>query len=136
MADVFDRFLLGINKGVNTVSKNSKIMVERAKLNTMIKEKEDQKRDLINQLGTLAYNMQTSAEINIEQFKLICGEITRCGNEANDLRTEVQRLENQKATPVQDSENSAPAEGGIKCSCGCVNKPGSKFCVECGTRLV
>ena len=34
MAEFFDKVLSGINKGVNTVSENSKIMVEKANLNT------------------------------------------------------------------------------------------------------
>ena len=43
MADFFNKVMAGINSGVNTVSENSKLFVEKTKLNSAIKEKNDKK---------------------------------------------------------------------------------------------
>ena len=40
MAKFFDDLVAGVSKGVNKVSEGSKLMVEKANLNTQIREKE------------------------------------------------------------------------------------------------
>lgn len=133
MADFLDKVLVGINKGVNTVSENSKLIVEKARLNTQLKEVEEKKLKLARQLGILAYNMQTKEEIEVEQFQGICDEITMYNGEVEKLKIEINSLEGSKTVHIIDSTvNSAD---GIRCSCGTVNKQGSKFCATCGNKL-
>lgn len=133
MADFLDKVLVGINKGVNAVSENSKLVVEKARLNTQIKEIEDKKLKLAQQLGILAYNMQTKGELSIEQFQPTCDNITQCNNEVNNLKMEVQKLEQTRS--VVATETSLPITDGVRCSCGFMNKQGSKFCAKCGSKI-
>ena len=69
MAEFFDKVLSGINKGVNTVSENSKIMVEKANLNTAKRNAENSRNDLYRQLGALVYNLRADGKIDASEIE-------------------------------------------------------------------
>ena len=60
MADFFDRVKDGLNKGVATVSTGSKTVLEKTKINTIIKKLEDEKKQLSEILGNKIYNYSLS----------------------------------------------------------------------------
>ncbi len=43
MAGILDKMVVGINKGINIVSENSKLMVEKAQINTAVQDAENEK---------------------------------------------------------------------------------------------
>ena len=62
MADFLDKVKTGFNKGVATVSTGSKNMIEKTKINTVIKTLEDEKKQLIEILGNKVFAFCTDTE--------------------------------------------------------------------------
>lgn len=96
MARFFDKVVLGLNKGVNTISEGSKIIVEKANLNACIREAEKEKSDLLQNMGALVYNLQVSGEIRIKQCEEICNEIPEIEKKIEAMQQKLQSLEMPK----------------------------------------
>ncbi|MCD8181229.1 MAG: DUF4315 family protein [Firmicutes bacterium] len=138
MAGFFDKVVVGLNKGVNTVSEGSKFIVEKANLNTQIKDIEKEKNKLLQNMGILVYNLQASGEISIEQCAGICSEVEARDRKIIELQERLKELEAAKTQTVQYTQTVVPTEvntNGITCKCGFVNKEGAKFCAGCGQPL-
>ena len=138
MAGFFDKVVVGLNKGVNTVSEGSKLIVEKANLNTQIRDTEKEKGRLLQNMGTLVYNLHTSGEINIEQCVGMCKEVATMDQRIMELQGQLQALEMPKTQPAQYTQTIVPPEvitDGVPCSCGFINKDGAKFCAKCGKSL-
>lgn len=132
MANFFDKMVVGINKGVNTVSEGSKLLVERAKLSTQLQEYEKERNAIYQNIGVLVYNLQNSGEINICQSKGMFDEVTALNDKIETLAMKIRSLD---ANRVQNPyANTMPADGAV-CSCGCTNLKGAKFCAVCGKKL-
>ena len=128
MADFFDKMIAGVSKGVETVSTNSKIMIEKAKINTKIKELGNEKKELAALLGMKVYGFGTAADIPYSEVESFCNEMANRDN----LIAEQQEL----LKAVEASANPAGAvAAGDACSCGNVNAAGAKFCASCGNAL-
>ncbi len=127
---IFDKVVVGLNKGVNTVSENSKIILEKAQINTELEGVEKEKNSLFLDIGRLVYRLQMSGEINIEQCAPICEQIAAKDKRAEELRTQLKALEAQR----NQQQNIPP--NGIRCECGYINGEGSRFCAKCGRPLV
>lgn len=132
MANFFDKMVVGINKGVNSVSEGSKILVEKAKLSTQLQEYEKQKNQMLQNIGALVYNLQASGEIDIPQSKGMCDEVTALNEKIKDLEVKIRNLD---ANRTQNSYVNVQPSDGIVCSCGCVNVKDAKFCAGCGKPL-
>lgn len=138
MAGFFDKVVEGLNKGVSTVSEGSKLLMEKANLNTQIKDVERDKNRLLQNMGTLVYNLHASGEIKIEQCVGMCGEVTAMDQKIIALQQQLQALEVPKTQPVQYAQTVVPSEpvaNGVTCECGFVNKEGAKFCAKCGKQM-
>lgn len=96
MAGFFDKVVVGLNKGVNTVSEGSKLIVEKANLNTQIKDTEREKNRLLQNMGTLVYNLHANGEIEIEQCIGMCTEISAMDQKIMALQQQLQALEMPK----------------------------------------
>lgn len=132
MAEFLDKMLVGINKGMNSVSEGSKNLMEKARLNTEIKDNEAKKAHIAQQLGLLAYNLQSKGDISIEQFQAMCDEITQYNSVIEKLKANLQALDIPKAPPAAPQPQY---QNGIVCGCGFTNKPDAKFCAKCGSKL-
>ena len=138
MAGFFDKVVVELNKGVNTVSEGSKLIVEKANLNTQIRDTEREKDQLLRNMGVLVYNLHAGGEIKIEQCMGICNEISELDKKIAMLQQQLQALKTPKTQTAQYSQTSAPQDtiiNGVPCQCGYVNKEGSKFCAKCGQPL-
>ncbi len=140
MAGFFDKVVVGLNKGVNTVSEGSKLIVEKANLNTQIKETERDKNRLLQNMGTLVYNLHVNREIEIEQCIGMCSEVSAMDQKIMALQQQLQALEMPKTQTMQYTQTAAsapqaPIVNGVRCQCGFVNKEGAKFCAKCGQML-
>ncbi len=147
MAGFFDKVVVGLNKGVNAVGEGSKFIVEKANINTQIKDKERDKNRLLLNMGTLVYNLHVNGEIHIEQCEGLCGEIAGTDQEIAALQEKLKELEMQRTQSAQTTQYTEPIytqttvqqtdeKGGIVCECGFVNKETAKFCAKCGKALV
>lgn len=137
MAGFLDKVVVGINKGVNSVSEGSKNLVEKAKLNVQIQETEAERNNIIQNMGNLIYNLHVSGELQIEQCVPMCGEISALNQKIADLQEQIRVIEASKAQPAayQPQPAAAPVNTGAVCQCGFRNKEGAKFCSKCGSQL-
>lgn len=133
MASLFDKVVVGINKGVNSVSENSKTIIEKAKINSDIENYNNQKNDLFLQLGELIYNLHENGEISVPQCEGICNAIVSCENDIRVLYTKLQELEKER---MRSAFSNISVENGIKCDCGYINSATAKFCAGCGRELI
>ncbi len=129
MSDFFNKVLVGINKGVNSVSENSKLFMEKTKLNTEIKGREEQKNQAAQQLGIMVYHMQKSGDIEREEFKELCEKIGVYIKEIEDLNIKLLNLQNNN--DIQENNENAS----MKCECGYYNRVEADFCAGCGKKL-
>lgn len=139
MAGFFDKVVEGINRGVSTVSEGSKTLVEKANLNTQIKDIEKDKSRMLQNLGTLVYNLHVRGEASIEQCTGMYNEVVAMDQRLVALQQQLQAIEMAKTQPMQYAQPAAPAEpvaGGVACECGAVNQAGAKFCAKCGKQLI
>ena len=136
MAGFFDKVVVGINKGVNSVSEGSKNLVEKAKLNVQIQELENQKNQILQNMGALVYNLKAEGTLEAPQCDGMFQEITAINEKLAGIQDQIKALEAPKpqATTVPVTPVT-PAATGVTCSCGFQNKEGAKFCANCGTAL-
>ena len=163
MAEIFDKMVLGFNKGINSVKEGSKTMVEKANINTSIREKDNTKKQILTQIGAVVYDLQRSGAINIGDISGLVDAASQCDNEIAQLNERLRELDMAKiATPppaaevpvapapvaeapiveavapalvVEAPAAPASAEVVICTNCGRPNKPFARFCVGCGTQL-
>ena len=138
MAGLFDKVVVGINKGLNAVSEGSKLVIEKAQINAQISDKEKEISQLFNNIGMLVYNLQSKGEINIEQCADMCNELTKVKGSISELQQQLRLLEAQKpqtSTYDMQNENGQQSNNGVTCNCGYTNKVGAKFCANCGQGL-
>ncbi len=134
MADFFGKVGDMFNKGVATVSSGSKTMVEKSKLNTVIRNLEEERRQLTENLGNIVYSMCVNDRLgSIAKDDLLdaCDAIT--------ARTEQIAVQRQRIDEL-DAEMKRVTGGGsaisVTCSCGHTNAPGAKFCAKCGNKIL
>ena len=138
MAGFFDKVVDGLNKGVSTVSEGSKLLVEKANLNTQIRDVEKEKGRLLQNMGTLIYNLHASGEIEIEQCVGMCNEVSAMDQKIIALQQQLQALDVAKTQSVQYAQTIIPSDSTaniVTCECGFANKEGAKFCAKCGKQI-
>ncbi len=135
MADFFDKVIVGINKGVNSVSEGSKNMVEKAKIHSAVSDAEKAKLKLMEQLGALTYAAQQSGMELPENLLAVCGQITAQNNQIQELQQRLADMEAAKAAATAASAAPAAPAGPVCSACGAVGRPGGKFCAKCGGSL-
>lgn len=130
MADIFDKMLDGINKGVNSVAAGSKTVIEKAKINSAISNLEHEKKELSAFIGEKVYSLYKEGKLqDTEEFGSLCEQIDQKNNAIAVKRQELAKLE----APAP----AAPAQAGVVyCSqCGSQNAAASKFCAKCGSQM-
>lgn len=135
MTDFFDKMKDGFNKSVATVSTGSKTMIEKTKINTVIKGLEDEKKQLAEILGNKIHKFcleNAEGDIPRDEVISICNEIT-----ARNEQIEVQKkkIEELDAEMNQVMGNSSNGNMTNICQCGHANAAGAKFCAKCGSKL-
>lgn len=137
MAGVFDKMVVGINRGINTVSENSKLMVEKAQINTAIHDAEKERELIYRNMGELVYNLQADGVISISQCQNMCNEILKIDNKISEFQIQIQNLNTQRKTyQEQESNQTVDSSEYVRCECGFNNKKVAKFCAQCGNKIV
>ncbi len=134
MADFFDKMLVGINKGVNSVSEGSKNMMEKAKINTSISDAEKEKLKIAEQLGIQAYALQQSGVELPEALIPFCEQITARNQMIADLKKRLAEIDAPKETASIPMATANPV-GSYCPDCGSPCNVGAKFCPKCGKAL-
>ena len=143
MADIFNKVVGGISKGIVTIGANSKALVEKANLKNALDKLENERAQLLQQLGKKAFDtydadratFQETPEIilqniaeTLQQLDQHNTQIAEYNNELKRIDEEVQRL----VAGIVPQKDEHPAK---ICSCGHANKVEFKFCVNCGSAL-
>ena len=133
MADFFDKVKDGFNKNVAVMSTGSKNMIEKSKINTLIKNLEDEKKQLLELLGNKIYNFckeNSEGDIPRELVASFCNEVDGRLAQIEVQRARIAQLD---AEMNQVRGGGAPVSGGTKmCPCGHPNADTAKFCAKCG----
>lgn len=136
MARVFDKMVVGINKGINAVGESSKLMIEKAQLNTVLQDAEKERRRIYMEMGELVYNLHKKGEIYIENCQVMCDEIKNVNKRIVELHIQLKDLESQKQSLLSLESNTVYESGeDIVCACGYRNRGTSKFCAKCGKQI-
>ncbi len=109
MAGIFDKVVGELQKGVNSVSESSKFYVEKARLNTQIQNIEKERKQRIEGLGIMVYNMHSNGGIDIEQCGKACEEIDQMGLKINEIQGQLIALENERAQQIELARQQAEA---------------------------
>ncbi len=136
MADFIDRLKTGINKGVATVSTGSKNMVEKSKINTCIKNLDDEIKEISGIAGIKLYNYcvaNPEGDIPRSEFASFCNEISSRNSQIKQYQAKLAELD-AEMDQVRGT-SATPTSTQVQCKCGMVNAPGSKFCASCGSPL-
>lgn len=131
MADFFGKVLDGVNKSVATVSTGSKTILEKTKINSVIKTLTDEKKQLCEILGNKVYTFaaQEKKDVPFAEIEALCEQITQRIVQIAEQQAKIEALD--------DEMNKITGSSGISavCSCGHINKEGAKFCAACGNKL-
>ena len=133
MADFFERVREGVTKGVATVSTGSKTLLEKTKINSVIKNLNDEKKQLLEVLGNKVFMYATTEkkDIPLADVEPICAQIIQ-----RDAQIEEQKAKIVELDMEMSKITGAPVVTGETCSCGAAIKVGSKFCTGCGKKLM
>lgn len=137
MADFFDKMKDGFNKGVATISTGSKTIIEKNKVNTIIKSLEEEKRQLSEIIGNKVYTYcvnNPGLDIPLAEVANICNEISNRNQQIEAQKKRIAELD-EEMNHVRGGSTINANYNGIKCKCGHVNSADAKFCGKCGTQL-
>jgi len=137
MADFMSKIKSGFNKSVATVSTGSKNMVEKSKINTCIKNLENEIKELNGILGTKVYGFCVSnptADVPQAEVASFCEEISSRYAQIEQYKMKIAELDAEMEQVRGNGAVNQPV-GGVACPCGMVNAVGSKFCAGCGRPL-
>ena len=126
MTEFLDKVKDGFDKGVTVVSVRSKEMLEAAKIKTRIGSLANQKKDALEELGSLVYAMRQQGGLDL-------------GQEAADKCAEIADFAKQieaKEEELRQVHLEAKKNLGIPvCSCGVELAEDDKFCSKCGKAI-
>ncbi len=136
MAAVFDKMVMGINRGINAVSENSKYMIEKAQINTAVQDTEKGRERTYRALGELVYNLHAAGEIEIGQCQGMCSEINNLNAKLREFQIQLQNIEAQKnASQAYAGNQAVDSSEYVLCDCGYNNKKEAKYCAKCGKQI-
>lgn len=96
MADFFEKMKSTIVKGANSVADESGKLVERGKLKASILKLEDQKKDLLMELGQKYYALSKQDDASTGALSALCGQIDGLQTEIDVKKQESERLKSEE----------------------------------------
>ena len=135
MAGIFDKVVDGINKSVATVGANSKAMMEKAQIKTIIKNLESERKQLAELLGMKVYERYITDTESIEDKSIanFVKEITNRLKEIAVQEAELRRIDEE--VNLVTGARMISEGSGVSCTCGHVLSQEAKFCTKCGNAL-
>jgi len=101
-------------------------------LQTDLNEMEGKKKEVLVQIGEAVYEASQSGRYS--EFSELCEEAAQIDKQISRKRAEVE--EAQRVAEEKERSEQLEREALICKSCGAENEPGTKFCCECGAKLV
>ena len=139
MSDFFDKLKKNIDKGVSKASKKSAEIAEKTKLQTQIMSLKNDKKNEINELGKVTYDMLKEGNLDEEVLNLKFESIMEIENQIADKEDQKENIEKEdlkdETEDIEEAEVVEKNEEVICPNCGEKNLPDAKFCQNCGTNL-
>lgn len=131
MANFFDKMVSGLNKGVTTVSTESKVIVEKAKINTKLSEIKKEQEKLLLDLGRAVYYKCKSGELTLNNCEGILNALKEKEKITDNLNNRINALNEMQ----KEQDQMLSADITVCPYCGKSNKSGSRFCSGCGKNI-
>lgn len=130
MADFFDKIKQGVGKGITTVSVKSKEVFETTKLKGQIGTLQGQKREALEELGNIVYNLFLKGGFDEERInKGKCEAIAGLDRQIKEKEEELRQIH------LKAEEALGRPKAISICDCGAGIYEGSKFCGKCGKKV-
>jgi len=130
MSDFMDKVMQGINKGVTTVGVKSKEVLEISKLKGQISIYERNKKDSLEELGSIVYVMFQKNDFDTGRIKSKCEFITRIDSQIKDTLEEIKKVQ------IKSQEALGKPRIIKVCDCGAEIHEGVRFCTKCGKKVM
>ena len=127
--DFFDKFKQGIEKGVTTVSVKSKEAIETTRLKSHIAELQRQKREALEELGSIAYTMYAKDSFDLDRIKARCSNVASLDEQIKKKEAEL------RESHIRAEEALGKPKPIVVCQCGGDIYEGTKFCGKCGMKV-
>ncbi len=125
MAEFLDKIKENIGKGITTVSVASKELIETSRLKGEIAAARRQKRELLEELGSIVFVMVSRDAFDMERVREKCAA-------AGGLDERIRGLEEAIRELHAKSEEALGKKKAAACECGADIPEGAKFCGKCG----
>ena len=129
MADLFQKVKQGIGKGVTTASVKSREVVETTKIKSQINRLQDQKKALLEELGSIVYTMSSKGNFDEERLKTKCSVIVGVDAQIRQKEEEMDQVH------LKAQEALGKPKPITVCECGEAIYQGTKFCGKCGKKV-
>ncbi len=127
MAEILDKIKENIGKGLTTVTTASKELIETTRLKGEIAAARRQRRELLEELGSIVFVMMSRDSLELERVREKCREIGGLDERIRELEDAVRNVH------LKSEEALGKRAAAGRCSCGAEVPEGSKFCGKCGT---
>ena len=135
MREFFDNFFEGIRECVKKIRTASRNMIEKVRITTKIKDNDKEKSRILQDIGTIVYNLHINGEMELESCNTMFDEVRNIDKQIISLQKRVEEIEDDNVIVSASQNELSIPENSIVCECGNVNKEGAKFCVFCGKEL-
>jgi hypothetical protein len=125
--DFFDKMKDGISKGIDTIGAKGKELVEDTQAQLQISSLRGKRKEALEQLGAVAFELCRKGAFADETAKRICDAVAALDQQIAAKQAE---LQHEGPTAVVASAGSAL----VKCDCGAELATGVKFCSVCGKK--
>ncbi|HAI86311.1 MAG TPA: hypothetical protein DCL63_04895 [Firmicutes bacterium] len=153
VSDIFDKIKKSIGVGVDTVGAKSKELWDTTVIRTRISELKTKRRELLEDLGGLAFEMLSKGSLAEPVLRAKADAIREIDRQIAAAEEEIQRIREaareqpvaaeqaKQSEPTEEPETgedpepvAAPDEPEMAttCECGAVVLEGARFCVACG----
>ncbi len=136
MSDFFGKFKKGLDKSISIASQKSGELMEAGKLQTQIIALRNDRKNAINELGKVTYDMLKNDSFELEVLEEKYHQILTIETEISE-KEEAKKKEETKASENKEAvEKETEAKETITCpSCQTINPESAMFCSNCGTKL-
>lgn len=135
MKQFFEKLSRWIGESFNVIRAYSRNILERVNINSKIKNIDNEKNRILQNIGTIVYNLHMNGEIELESCNAMFDEVSNIDKQIISLQKRVEEIESDDVIiPASQNEQGIP-DNGIVCECGHANKEEAKFCAFCGKEL-
>ncbi len=126
MTEFLDRIKENIGKGLTTVTVASKELIETSRLKGEIAAARRQKRELLEELGSIVFVMVSRDALEMERVREKCRAVEGLEERIRGLEAAIRDLHAK-------SEEALGKRKAAACACGAEIPEGANFCGKCGT---